>query len=37
YNDNLFTVQLAFGLIFVLLTLGGIPLGIAQMRQKRAA
>lgn len=36
YNENLFIVQAAFGLIFILLTLGGIPLMILRLKQKRA-
>lgn len=37
YNENLFTVQMAFGLIFLVLTLGGIPIAISRLRQNRTA
>lgn len=35
YSENLFIVQAAFGLIFILLTLGGIPLVISRLKQTR--
>lgn len=34
YSENLFIVQAAFGLIFVVLTLGGIPLVISRLKQR---
>lgn len=37
YNENLFMVQMAFGLIFVVLSLGGIPLFIYRLKAKQVA